>query len=122
MSNLPTDGITKETVLDSDCELIPTQMEVVNMRENFTIKDTPVLSELEWKDEILQYNIGDKVRFLGENSRDLVKIMGCDTIEGKMKYTVKFPNDYQTETTHEFLQPNLPDLAKILVTKEEYAA
>eukprot|EP00957_Ditylum_brightwellii_P105897 8076385-Ditylum_brightwellii.AAC.1 len=39
-----------------------------------------------------------------------------------MKYTVKFPNNYQMETTHKFLRPNLPDLAEIPVTKEGYAA
>eukprot|EP00957_Ditylum_brightwellii_P196276 14954190-Ditylum_brightwellii.AAC.1 len=132
MSNLPTNGITKETDFeksnfitdnkDSDGESVSAQAEVVSKRENPLNKDAPVLSELEWNDEMNQYNIVDKVRFLSENSRDLVEIMGCNTVDRKIKYIVKFPNKYQMETTEEFLQPNLPDLAKIPVTKEEYAA
>eukprot|EP00957_Ditylum_brightwellii_P210106 15364578-Ditylum_brightwellii.AAC.1 len=104
MSNLLTNGITKKADFekpnhitdkeDSDGKSVSAQMEVVKMRENPLNKDAPMLSLLEWNDEMNQYNIGDKVRFLSENSRDLVKIMGCNTLDGNIKYIVKFPNKY----------------------------
>eukprot|EP00957_Ditylum_brightwellii_P183600 13984570-Ditylum_brightwellii.AAC.1 len=74
MSNLPTNSLTKEAEFeklncitnkeDSDGESVSAQTEVVKTRENPLNKDAPVLSTLEWNNEMNQYSIGDKVGFL----------------------------------------------------------